>query len=1289
MSSEDKVTVQNTESNTASNSIPALQSNQVLDALLNANIYIVRYFPKSKMLMASVNAQKAFQLRETYFNMPNSFLNAFVCEENWADMRECFQKLDSRIPTATVQFRKKDGSANISLTFSTVEWDEENNPKICLGILESVKVTSESVPTQNPPNHDMTTINQLVESLVCGIFAYTLPDRDILILNSEARRLFGYDKDSGQTISEAMNQHIFPEDRSTLHQAIIRLTEPGDRVDYKFRTKTSPDSEQYNIVSCFTKLMSFPDGHRYILSVMQDVTVQEAQAQRLVQLSEEREKTAKLLEQERRHYRDALIYGCECNFYFDVTEGLLKDPIILPDGTDFIAKLGYRLPIEFDELAAILAENTSMELVNEQDGKYRTCAGLLQAFHNGRRTIELEYKDTDNDTYMSTTFFMTREKENDHVYALALTRDFTAIRRKEAKQQRELRESLASEREKTTVIKGLSNIYYSIFHITVDSDYLDIVNSSRSVQELLSMTSNATMALQIYQNKYVSEKFRSRLSRFCDLTTLRERMRDDLLISTEFQDVDNRWSRCSFITLKKDAFNFTTEVLFVLEYIDDQKAKELEQQAALEEALKEAEAASVAKSNFLANMSHEIRTPMNAVLGMADLALREQMDEKASEYIHQIKNSGKNLLVIINDILDYSKIESGKMDIVAANYEPLSMLNDLANIVNTRIGGRNVEFIMDIDPRIPYKLFGDNVRIQQIFINLLNNAVKFTKSGMVKLSISCQYMENDNISLHVEVTDTGNGIKEEDMDKLFQSFQQVDSKRNRGVEGTGLGLAITSNLLKLMGGNISVKSVYNQGSTFSFDLPQKVIQRFRPLRDASKLKCSYMLSNPYVKDQIITDLERVQTIHFDLDKGTPLNELDPDITILDIDYFTEGIQDYFRKNTDKKCFLLDTYDSANENPMPNVMILKKPVQSLQLYAAMGISEEYIRENVSEAESFNFIAPAAHVLIVDDTEINLTVAKGLLEPLQMHVDTAISAKDAINMIGQKQYDIIFMDHMMPEVDGIEATHIIRRLMPGYSNTPIIALTANVVGDAKEMFLREGMNDFVGKPIEINDITAKLRKWLPAHKLLITNAEQSQNDTPEIVIEGLDTRLALRSLGSVDIYWSVLKSYYKSIDKDTELIRSYLTAGQIKEYTIKVHSLKSCSRQIGAIELSDAAARLELAGHQNDIPYLKENTESMLELYQQYKNLLAPYFPEEEVANGTVICSTEELITNFDDLSSALEELDMTTVDGIISKMNEYKFENDGYTLFSRLKEAAEEFDVDTATEIIREWKQLLH
>lgn len=286
----------------------------------------------------------------------------------------------------------------------------------------------------------------------------------------------------------------------------------------------------------------------------------------------------------------------------------------------------------------------------------------------------------------------------------------------------------------------------------------------------------------------------------------------------------------------------------------------------------EIEYAARAKSDFLANMSHEIRTPMNAVLGMAEMALREDMSPAAREYIHQIMFSGKNLLVIINDILDFSKIESGKMEINEVVYESMSVFNDLASIVNSRIGDKAIEFTMDIDMNLPQMMMGDNTRIQQVLINLLNNAVKFTNIGEVHLRVVGTKIDDDTILIKMDVSDTGIGIKPEDKGKLFKSFQQVDSKRNRNIEGTGLGLAISQRLVELMGGIITLESEYEKGSTFTVEVPQKIVSDLVPAPEVNlPLHAALSISNQYVKAQTIRDLTRVGVEYVDLSESDTMD----------------------------------------------------------------------------------------------------------------------------------------------------------------------------------------------------------------------------------------------------------------------------------------------------------------------------------------------------------------------------------------------------------------------------------
>ncbi len=269
------------------------------------------------------------------------------------------------------------------------------------------------------------------------------------------------------------------------------------------------------------------------------------------------------------------------------------------------------------------------------------------------------------------------------------------------------------------------------------------------------------------------------------------------------------------------------------------------------------------KSDFLANMSHEIRTPMNAVIGMAEMALREEISTAARNYISQIKSSGQSLLTIINDILDFSKIESGKMDINEVDYEPMSVINDVVNIIMTRLGNKKVELTLDVNPCLPHELHGDNIRIKQILVNLANNAVKFTDKGNVHLEVDFKPSGEDGIIMFVSISDTGRGIKKEDMNKLFKSFQQVDSKRNRNIEGTGLGLAICKQLISLMDGEIQAESVYGKGSRFTFTLPQKVISS-RPSIDKPKEKMTVagLIENYYIGKEIENDLPRFGASYF-------------------------------------------------------------------------------------------------------------------------------------------------------------------------------------------------------------------------------------------------------------------------------------------------------------------------------------------------------------------------------------------------------------------------------------------
>lgn len=707
----------------------------------------------------------------------------------------------------------------------------------------------------------------------------------------------------------------------------------------------------------------------------------------------------------------------------------------------------------------------------------------------------------------------------------------------------------------------------------------------------------------------------------------------------------------------------------------------------------ELEKASRLKSDFLANMSHEIRTPMNAVIGMAEMTLRENLPPVARDYVSQIKSSGQTLLTIINDILDFSKIESGKMDITEVQYKPMSIINDVVNIIGTRIGNKNVEFLVDVNPELPQELMGDCIRIKQIMVNIANNAVKFTQQGLVKLVVDFSRTNEDTIEFKVSVVDTGRGIKEEDMSKLFQSFQQIDSKRNRNIEGTGLGLAICKRLLTLMNGQISVESTYGEGSTFSFSLPQKVVDENPSIEKLSEVMgTTGLIESSFIEGQLRKDLLRLGAGYMSLKSERQLEELKKrNIHFLFVEQplFTDQVMDFVKANQDITCVVLITFKSTRKYDIPNVRVVKKPIYALSLVGVLkGEDPETEFIELSEPD-FDFVAPEAEILIVDDNSVNLTVARGLLEPLKMKIDTAVSGKEAIEKIEKKRYDIIFMDHMMPELDGVETTHIIRRMLGKNGEVPIIALTANAVDGVREMFVQEGMNDFVAKPIELKVMTAKLKKWLPAGKLLKSIREEEKEKT-SIQIPELDTEAALKLMGSEKLFFAVLKEYYRVIEKKAGLIATYEQNEQWREYTIEVHALKSASRQIGALELAELAEWLEIAGNASDADAIHHYTPRLLEKYTAYAKILAPYMEEEHSTGDNKQKISEDILKQqFEAMRAAMDELDSDKMEEVIGEMERYSYVGSQKRLFEQLKNAVEDIDTEKAEEILREWEKTWH
>ena len=729
-------------------------------------------------------------------------------------------------------------------------------------------------------------------------------------------------------------------------------------------------------------------------------------------------------------------------------------------------------------------------------------------------------------------------------------------------------------------------------------------------------------------------------------------------------------------------------------------------------ALKEGENivnASSAKSDFLANMSHEIRTPMNAIIGMAEMALREDLPEVARGYINQIKSSGRALLTLINDILDYSKIESGKMELTEVEYEPMSLIHDVSTIIMTRLMDKDVELLLDCDPNIPYKLYGDDLRIRQILINIANNATKFTQKGHVQLSVRFERVDKEHIMLKIAVKDTGIGIKEEDMNKLFSSFQQVDSKRNRNVEGSGLGLAICKQLLGLMNGQISVESVYGEGSTFSFQIPQKIVdgKASISLDNSEKYAVAGFFAREDVAEDFKADAAKLGVHTANLTGAENINESilgwldrhkDQETYIVLEQAFYEKLNTSDLEaeiyNRAHIVLLVDAFADVRQWKNQSIFqILKKPFSVLNFAGLLNQEEVHFGEIIKNESEISFEAPKAKILIVDDNAINLTVAEGLLEPLHMQIDTALSGKEALEKLNSIHYDIIFMDHMMPELDGVETTRIIRRVYPSCDDTPIIALTANALSGTKEMFLSEGMNDFIAKPIEVRVLISKVHQWLPNEKIQKTShKEDEQNAAEEVreipeVIGDLDVKSAMGLLRSEKLFWKVFYDYYRVIPTKSQTIEHYYEIKDWAAYTVEVHALKSSSKQIGAMRLSEMAAELEKAGNARDIDKIMKHTGEMLMKYRSYESVLAPLFPEtEEDESGKDEITVEILEDFFRRLREALEELDMDGMESVGQDMSAYRYPDRWKEPYANLKVAIANIDVDTCEEILNGWPE---
>lgn len=592
--------------------------------------------------------------------------------------------------------------------------------------------------------------------------------------------------------------------------------------------------------------------------------------------------------------------------------------------------------------------------------------------------------------------------------------------------------------------------------------------------------------------------------------------------------------------------------------------------------------ASESKGRFLAHMSHEIRTPIHAVLGMDEMILRESKDAKIRGYAMDIQNAGQTLLALINDILDISKIESGKLEIIPVDYDFSSLVHDVVNMMQMKARDKELEFLLTVDETIPARLYGDDVRLRQILVNLLSNAIKYTEQGSVALKISAKQTE-EYADILFSVEDTGIGIRKEDMEKLFGEFERIEEERNRKIEGTGLGMSITMQLLDMMDSKLEVESTYGKGSRFFFT----------------------------VRQQIRSEV--------------PVGNLEQRI-----------------------------HNQAEQSR----------------YEAM------------------FTAPEARILIVDDNAVNRKVLTNLLKATKIQIEEASSGMQCLELVQETKYDIIFMDHMMPEMDGIEALHKMK-CMEAHKNmqTPVVALTANAVTGAREMYLQEGFCDFLSKPVNPEKMERLIMELLPEALVLHDRAIPDESEAKRLPqadwetlpeIDGIDWEYGKMHCSQLEILFDTMAQFYTTAEIEAKRLMDMLSdlnqavaqqenpGAFFKAYRIQVHAMKSAAAMIGAVGLSGVAKMLEYAARDEKIEPINDMTAYFVSDWQGMKEKLRVLdFAVEPDMEG---CEPDVALCHslLSMLTEAIEAMDVDTADAIIAQLKQYRYPTETMqTVFTQL------------------------
>jgi len=690
---------------------------------------------------------------------------------------------------------------------------------------------------------------------------------------------------------------------------------------------------------------------------------------------------------------------------------------------------------------------------------------------------------------------------------------------------------------------------------------------------------------------------------------------------------------------------------------------------------------------------------MNAIKGMSDLLLMTDLNQTQKYYTNNLVTASEYLLKMINGILDFSKIEANCMDIIEVEYSLISLLSDVCNMNNFKSVGKDIAFVTDISPNLPSILFGDDTRIKQVLLNLLGNSVKYTNEGYLRLSVSEIERSDYNVTLYFHVDDTGIGIKKKDIQNLFEAFVQADQRKNRNTNGTGLGLPISKKLVELMGGQLTVQSEYGRGSSFGFTIKQGIIcdEPIVRIKQPERKKVLVIGKSSVITKSLWNILD---SLNIPYDKCVTEEYARKHITDRSythiIYFYTDWhdflIQSYSRINTDCRVIAVKDYRRVIiQNTPLDTDILFEPV--LVHSVAFALNDEYksLFINLERSPIGELQLRDANILAVDDNNAYLKVICELLKYSGVEPDIAHCGDEAINLCRKKVYDLILMDHMMSGIDGTEASRLIRSCTMN-KNTPIAALTANCIAGMREMFLENGMNDYVSKPISISELNRVLREWIPKHKIMHSNEVKTNTEIidsikiPDYILAlPLNVMEALRLLnGNISAYISILKTFVTATE---EFVAKALKFSQTNEdfqrFQIDVHGFASSLANVGALSLSSEARRMETAAKNGDIGYILHELHSFIfeaeELVKEIKN--AFQFNEIEEAANKPIGDRQALMERLLEIKVLISALEIEEACSLADELYAFAYDDKIDELLGKILISLKNYDLNGCEELI--------